>query len=117
MKRKLESRYKTGLRKKILGRYPGCVVINNDPVDNQGVPDICVFYKSSWAMLEGKRSKDSSFRPNQEYYVDLYNDMGFASGIYPENEEIVLKELDDWFKLVDLFEIKKHFIFLSKKKG
>lgn len=89
----LESRYKSELDDRLREEFPGCVILKNDANFLQGVPDRTILYGNSWAMLEGKRSVKAPYRPNQEYYIDLFNQMSFASAIYPENEEDVLNEL------------------------
>jgi hypothetical protein len=63
-----------------------------------GVPDITVLYGRFWAMLEVKVSASAPSQPNQEYYVDEMNKMGFAAFIYPENEEEVLYALQQAFR-------------------
>lgn len=108
-KRILESKFKAKLRKELVERYPGCRVVNNDPVDNQGISDILVLYGPTWAMLEGKRSSDSEHRPNQEYYIREFSKDSFAATIHPENKEYILAALDEWFKFVHGFELKRNF--------
>ena len=89
----LESKFKTGLIEELHDMFPGCFVLHNDPNDIQGFPDLTILYKNMWACLEGKRSLREPYRPNQEYYIDILNDMSFASMICPENREAVLYEL------------------------
>lgn len=90
--------YFSEIKRKIVDRFPGSVVLRLDPESNfQGIPDILVLYKSRWAMLEIKSSYKSSVRPNQQYYVDLFNSMSYASFIFPENEEEILDDLERTF--------------------
>lgn len=91
--------YASRLRQTLLERFDGCVVIRNDPGSNyQGIPDITVLYKDRWAMLEIKANAKAKTQPNQEYYVDKFNKMSFASFIHPENEEEVLNDLQSTFE-------------------
>ena len=93
----LENRFKTKLIKEIKEMFPGCMVLHLDPNEIQGVPDLLILYQDKWAALEGKKTRSASHRPNQEYYVDLMNDMSFAAFIYPENKDEVLEELYLYF--------------------
>lgn len=93
-----ESVFQAKLIKEIKERFPGCIVIKNDPNYIQGMPDLLILYKNKWATLESKRSSHASKRPNQEYYVDKMNEMSFSRFIYPENKEEVLSELQQAFK-------------------
>lgn len=88
-----ETQYRGYLIKKLYNMFPGCVIVKNDPRQTQGVPDILILYKDKWAMLEIKIGRGSAVQPNQEYYVDMFNGMSFASFINPENEEGVLNDL------------------------
>ena len=93
----LENTFKSRLIKDIVKMFPDCLIIHGDANEIQGIPDILILYKDTWAALEGKKSKDSPYRPNQQYYVDLMNQMSFATFIYPENKEEVLYELQQTF--------------------
>lgn len=88
-----ESVYQAKLIKKIQSRFPGCFILKNDPSENQGIPDILILFHDRWGMLESKISLRASIQPNQEYYVDMFNHMSFAAFICPENEEMVLDDL------------------------
>ena len=69
------------------------MVLKNDSSYLQGVPDLSIFYKDHYAMLEVKKSKNAKRQPNQEYYVDKLNEMSYASFVYPENRDRVMEEL------------------------
>lgn len=89
----LENKFKTRLIHKIEDLLPGCIIFHLDPNEIQGAPDLLILYEKRWGVLEGKKSRGASHRPNQDYYVERMNEMSFAAFIYPENEEEVLDEL------------------------
>lgn len=89
-----ESEYQKRLIDKLHRLYPGCVVLKNDPSYLQGIPDLVIFYRDRWAMLEVKASATAKVQANQPYYVDTLNQMSFAAFIYPSNEEDVLDALE-----------------------
>lgn len=90
---KLERDYQAGLIERLKECFPGCVVLKNDTGYMQGIPDLTILYKNMWAVLEVKRHRNSIEQPNQSWYIDMLDDMSFASFIYPENEEEVMGEL------------------------
>lgn len=92
-----ESAYQTKLIKKLKDLLPGCFIQKNDPVRNQGVPDLLILHKDRWAMLEVKKSATADERPNQRHHVDKFNDMSFAAIICPQNEAEVLDALQSTF--------------------
>jgi len=92
-----ESAYQAKLIKKLKDLFPGCVVLKNDPQYQQGILDLTIFWRKCWAMLEVKASPKALARPNQEFYAALLNKMSFAAFIYPENEEEVLRALQEAF--------------------
>ena len=67
MSSKLESTFKTKLVNELYEMFPGCIITHLDPLDTQGLPDLIILYKNKWAVLEGKRNKFASSRPNQPY--------------------------------------------------
>lgn len=93
----VESRYQHDLIQKLEYMFDGCFILKNDSGYRQGVPDLIILYGPYWAMLEVKASKASRFRPNQEYYIEILNEMSFAASIYPENEDEVLDALQQAF--------------------
>ena len=92
-----ENKYQSELIKKISARHPQSMILKNDPNYIQGVPDLLVLCDERWAMLEVKASAKAPHRPNQEYYIAKLNHMGFARFVYPENEDEVLRDLDEYF--------------------
>ena len=89
----LENKFQSNLIKEIKKEFPGCMVLKNDSSYLQGVPDLSIFYKEHYAMLEVKKSKTAKRQPNQEYYVNKLNEMSYASFVCPENKDQVMDEL------------------------
>lgn len=92
---KLESGFQDMLIKTLKGMFPGCMVFKMDQV--QGIPDLLVLYKDKWASLECKKDPYAKHQPNQEYYVNIMDEMSFSRFIHPENKEEVLYELQQAF--------------------
>ena len=93
-----ENKYQAGLIKRLTARFPHCMILKNDSSYLQGVPDLIVLDGDLWAMLEVTASAKASHQPNQDYYVEKLDHMGFARFVYPENETAVLNELDAYFR-------------------
>ena len=93
----LESDFQAKLIVELKQRFPGCIVLKNDPGYLQGFPDLTVFYQNKWATLECKKSARSKKQPNQEFYIGYLNEMSFSRFIYPENKEEVLNDLQQAF--------------------
>lgn len=90
---RLERDFQAKLIKELKVMFKGCIIVKNDPNYIQGIPDLLILYNDRWAALEVKKSATAHHQPNQEYYVDLMNQMSFAAFIYPENKEEILYEL------------------------
>ena len=90
---KLERDFQAKLIKEIKQIFKGCIVMKNDSSYIQGIPDLLILYRDKWAALEVKKSATAHHQPNQEYYVELMDEMSYASFVYPENKEEVLYEL------------------------
>lgn len=82
----LENKFQANLIKELKERFPGCIVMKNDPTYIQGIPDLLVLHKDKWASLECKKSAGAKKQPNQEYYVDRMNQMSFSRFIYNAKE-------------------------------
>lgn len=92
-----ESAFQAKLIKRLKVMFPGCIVLKNDAGYIQGFPDLTLLWRDRWATLECKKDAKASHQPNQEYYVQVTDDMSFSRFIYPENEEEVLRELQQTF--------------------
>lgn len=92
-----ENQYQAKLVKKLERLFPGCVILKQDPSYRQGILDLILLYNDRWASLEVKASATAPVRPNQNHFVEQFNEMSFASFIYPENEEEVLSALQQAF--------------------
>lgn len=88
-----ESTYQGKVIKKIRDMLPGCTILLPDPQQIQGILDVLILFGRKWGMLEFKISSSAKKQPNQDYYVEHFNTMSFASFICPETEEQVLRDL------------------------
>ena len=88
-----ENKFQADLIKELKQLFPGCMILKNDANYIQGIPDLTIFYNDRWAVLESKKNRSASHRPNQDYYVKKMDDMSFARFIYPENKEEIINEL------------------------
>ena len=95
---KNENKFQAELIKEIEGTFDGCIVLKNDANYKQGFPDLTIFYKNKWAVLECKKDDKSSHRPNQDYYVNKCDGMSYARFVSPNNKEEVMNELKVHFQ-------------------
>ena len=96
----LENKWVTKVLKPRLSELlPGCVILKNDPNMKQGIPDITILYHGNYAVLEVKKSKNATHRPNQDWYIEKFRDhFGvYANFVYPENLEEVMDDLEEYF--------------------
>lgn len=94
-----ESDFQRQVIEELEDRFSGCLVLKNDPNYIQGIPDLLVLYKNKWAALECKQSNKAHKQYNQDYYIDILNNMSYAAFISPENKEEVMNDLQSTFKL------------------
>lgn len=95
---KRESGFQASLINELKTRFPGCMVLKNDPTYIQGIPDLLVLHNNKWAALECKRSLKSHHQPNQDHYISHMNEMSYAAFVCPENKEEVLNDLQQTFQ-------------------
>lgn len=98
-KEKPERKFQSDLIKELKKLFPGCIIMKLDSSYIQGIPDLIVLFGKRWATLECKKSSKTSKQPNQEHYVRIMNSMSFSRFIFPENKEVVLRELEQAFGL------------------
>lgn len=89
-----EREYQPGLIKRIERLLPDAYVRKIDI--QQGWPDLLILAPNFWALLEVKRDEPTSaddFEPNQEWWIEEFDEMSFSACIYPQNEGEVLHAL------------------------
>lgn len=95
---KLERDFQSKLIKELSLLFPNCIITKLDSSHIQGIPDLLILYHKKWATLECKINASAHHQPNQEYYVNKMNEMGFSRFIFPENKEEVINELKIYFQ-------------------
>jgi len=95
----LERTYQAKLIKKLHRQFPGCVIEKADANYQQGTLDLTVYWGHRWAKLEVKAYEGAPERPNQAYFVEMFNRMSFAAFIHPGNEEEILDALQLAFEV------------------
>ena len=91
----LESKFQKDLIAELGTLLPGAIIYKNE--SKQGLPDLTILWGKHWALLECKKSKTASHQPNQDYYVEMANNMSFSSFVYPENKQEVLDAIQQAF--------------------
>lgn len=94
-----ESAFQAKVIREIKKRFPGAIVLKNDPNYIQGFPDLTVLYKDRWAVLEIKQSEKASHQPNQDFYILQADKMSVGRFVYPENMMEVLDDLARSFQV------------------
>lgn len=94
----LERDFQPNLIKELKKIFPGSVVIKLDSSYIQGIPDLLILYKDKWGILECKKNANAPHRPNQDFYVQKFNEMSFSRFIYPENKDEVINDLRKIFE-------------------
>jgi len=94
---RLESKFQAELIEELTQLFPGCFILKNDSGYSQGIPDLLVLHRNKWAMLEVKASATARHQPNQDYYIDMFDEMSYGAFIFPENKEEILRELQSAF--------------------
>jgi len=96
----LENVFQSKVIKEIKKRFPGCIVLKNDPKYLHGFPDLTILYSGLYYVLEVKKSKNDYLKSlkaqkNQAYYISkLVN----ATYIYPEIKEDVMNAMEKTFR-------------------
>ena len=94
----LEKDFQSELQNQLRYRFPGCLILKQDPNMRQGIPDLLVLFEDKWASLETKAKARSKRQPNQEYYVHALDDMSLARFVSPDNMTEVLDDLQSTFR-------------------
>lgn len=94
----LERVYQAQLIQKLHRLFPGSLILKNDSGLLQGIPDLLILYKDKWVALEVKASARSPHQTNQEYYIRELDQMSYARFIFPENEQEVLRGIQQIFE-------------------
>ena len=89
-----ERDFRKKFKERLMKIFPDAIITHLDPNDIQGIPDICMFWRDRYFMFETKKFTKASKRPNQQYYIDLFDDWSYARFVQPENMEEVLNELE-----------------------
>lgn len=88
-----ESKFQSDLKKELQTVYPDAIILKLDSSEYQGISDILMLEGKRWIVLECKKAKNASHRPNQDFYVKKLKKMSYAAFIYPENKEEILSEV------------------------
>lgn len=92
-----ESVFQSRLKKELNEVLDDPIIFKTDCLQIQGFPDLLILCHDRWAALECKGDAESSHRWNQDWWIDKLNSMSYASFVYPENKEVVLRDLERLF--------------------
>lgn len=96
-KKKLEKDFEADFMRELDEVMPGGVWLKGNSTMRQGVPDRLYLNGDRWALLEFKRDSSAAHQPNQDYYVEKFNEMSYASFVTPDNYREVINEIQSAF--------------------
>lgn len=94
---KLEKEFESDYLDRLEKEFPGCVIIKGNSTMRQGIPDRLLLHEDNWAFLEFKRASNSDQQENQEYYIQKFGEMSYASFVHPGNADEVISEIHQAF--------------------
>ena len=93
-----ESAFQRKFLKEVKKIFPEAIIMKNDSSYLQGISDFTILFPNGkWALLEFKKSSNSNVQPNQEYYVEKAKTCSYGAFVSPENEEVILNEIQESF--------------------
>lgn len=95
--KKLESETERNFKQDMNRRLPGGWWVKGNSQMQQGIPDQTFYYGPRWAMFEFKRAENSDLQENQDWFIDMFNEMSYARFVSPENYNEVLDEVQEAF--------------------
>jgi hypothetical protein len=87
----MESKFKRQLEKDILALYPDAEIVKNNT--RQGFPDITIYWREHFALVETKDECGAHYQPNQNWYIEKFQQYTPSYSVYPENKEEFLHDL------------------------
>jgi hypothetical protein len=81
----------------LFSEFPDVEIKPNTGCGIQGYPDVTVRLNGRNAYLEFKQTCSAKLQPNQQWYITELNKNEFARFVYPENAEVVMEGLSEYF--------------------
>ena len=94
---KLEREFEAEFMELVDDLLPGGWWIKGNSQMQQGIPDRMFLWGPYWAMLEFKRASNAELQENQDWFIEKFRNMGYASFVSPANYQEVLDEIQQAF--------------------
>lgn len=103
----LENKFQANLIKELKARFPGCIVMKNDPTYIQGIPDLLLLHKDKWVTsFEGETETTIMFQYGKDFFngdiVQIANEYGHETKA--RILEIVRSEDKDGYSVYPTFK-------------
>lgn len=95
---KLEKDFEDDFMDELDAVLPDGFWIKGNSTMRQGIPDRLFLHGPNWALLEFKRDSKSAIQPNQDWYVEKFNEMSYSAIVTPENYREVIDEIQSAFR-------------------
>lgn len=91
---RLESQTQAAFVDRLRKAFDRVLILKNDSGYLQGIMDLTVILPGAIFFIEVKPYEGAPYEPNQEYYLNLVREFGFAScTLTPENAEEVFRAI------------------------